>query len=427
MPWDKKHKRYRNIFSKFTAYAPLTLPTIAGLIPKDLNIEIEACDEMIEDAEKYLKNTYDIVMFSFITPSSSRAYYLSQQFRERGAYTVFGGYHTTFIPEEARNFADTIIIGEGEISIPMFINDYLKGDPKDSYYNPNIMQEHRKTPDRSILKKHKYSKVPTIIASKGCPNKCEFCAINKMSNNVPRCIKDVIDEMKSLKSKQYIFFDPNFFGNKEYAIKLMQQMKALKINWIGCATLNTAFNDELMDLAKESGCLGLLVGIESLNLKSLKSVNKGFVDPNRCKEAIERIQKRGISVNGCFVLGFDSDTEEELMELPRKAEYLKLNLVRYSVLTPTPNSSLYKRLESEGRIMTSDWSKYTQNEVVFTPKNISKEKLQEIYKYCWEESFKISSIYRRTKGMNEMNFYEKILLLAINIGFKFVGKDEYKS
>lgn len=422
MPWDKSHKRYKNLFSRFTAYAPLTLPTLAGLIPKESDIIVHACDEMVEDGEKYLNNKYDVVMMSFITCSSNRAYELSKSFREKGSYIVFGGYHTTFMPDEAKEYADTIIIGEGEISIPKFINDFRNNRAEKVYHYPNIQESDRKRPDRSVLKKHKYSNVPTILANKGCPNNCEFCAISKMANRVPRCIADVIDEMKSLKKRKFIFFDPNFLGNKKYAMELMKEMIPMKIKWIGCATINTAFDDELLDMAKASGCIGLLVGIESLNSVSLESVNKGFVDPNKCKEAIGRIQQRGISVNGCFILGFDSDTEEDLLSLPKQAEYLNLNLVMYYILTPRPNSKLYNSLESEDRILTKDWSNYTQNKTVFKPKNMSQERLDQLHDFCWNESYKLKNIIRRAINLENDTIYQKILLLLINIGFKFVEK-----
>ena len=427
MPWDRKHGRYRNAFSKLTAYAPLTLPTLAGIIPRDGDTEIKACDEMIENAEKYLKFKYDIVMLSFITPSSARAYELAEKFRHNGAYIVAGGYHPTFIPEEAAEHADTVIIGEGEIAVPKFIEDYKNGCPKKIYHYPDVTAEDRKRPDRTVLKKQKYSGVMTMIASKGCPNNCGFCAINKMSNRVPREISDVIAEMKESKRKQFIFFDPNFFGDREYAAALMNEMAKLKIKWMGTATINAAFDDEMMELAKKSGCFGLLVGIESINSASLKDVNKGFVKPDRCKEAIERFHRYGISINGCFILGFDEDTEEELLSLPKRAEELKLNLVRYAVLTPTPNSDIFKKLSAEGRILTDDWSRYTQNEVVFRPKNMSAERLAEIYGQVWRESFKFKNIFRRVRSMNYTGLWGKFVILCVNIGFKFVGADDFKA
>lgn len=425
MPWDKSHRRYRNLFSKFTAYAPLTLPTLAGLFPQEEGLVIEACDEMIEDAGKYYDREYDLVLLSFITPSSLRAYEIAAHFRGKGVYVAAGGYHPTFLPEEVAEHVDTVIIGEGEISIPLFFEEFKKGSPRKCYHYPDVRAGHRKTPNRSVLKKHKYSGVPTMIASKGCPNHCGFCAINQMSNQVPRCIGDVIAEMKALKKRQFIFFDPNFFGNRDYALALMAEMEKLKINWIGAAVINSAFDSELMAAAQRSGCLGLLVGLESLNRHSLAGVGKSFVDPGRVKEAVGIMQSYGISVNGCFVLGFDSDTEEELLSLPEQAAYLNLNLVRYSVLTPTPDSDLFKQLVAEDRILTTDWSRYTQNEVVFRPKNMTPERLAEIYQYVWEESFRMKNIVKRTMGMENQSLYAKMLVFFINVGFKFVGKDEF--
>ena len=164
----------------------------------------------------------------------------------------------------------------------------------------------------------------------------------------------VLEEIKSLKAKIIIFFDPNFFAIRDYAIELMKELKKLKIRWSGSATINVAFDEELMQLAEESGCKGLLVGLESLNPKTLKENKKGFNDPNKYKEAIEIMQKHKIAVNGCFVLGLDGDTEELLLSIPEQINYLNLNLARFAVLTPVPNSNLYKRLDKENRIIIKD-------------------------------------------------------------------------
>ena len=215
LPWDLDHGRYRSKFSALVSYQPLTLATLASLVPKELNAEIDVLDEMVQKNKKAKKH-YDIVAISFVTSESRRAYELAKMYKERGSYVVFGGYHTTFMPNEAKKHADTIIIGAAEIAFPMFLKDFKRGKPKRVYEYQNIKPCDIGVPNRDILPKRKYVKFPTIIASRGCPNNCEFCAISKMWKCEGREVGKVIDEIKGLKSKNMIFFDPNFFGNREY-------------------------------------------------------------------------------------------------------------------------------------------------------------------------------------------------------------------
>ena len=203
----------------------------------------------------------------------------------------------------------------------------------------------------------------------------------------------------------------------------MKELKKLKIKWAGSATINCAFDEELMTLAEESGCKGLLVGLESLNKETLKKSSKGFNDPNKYKEAIEIMHKHKIAVNGCFVLGLDGDTEELLMSLPEQINYLNLNLARFSVLTPVPNSPLFKKLEKENRLLTKDWSKYTQHHAVYKPTNMSPERLEEIYNYVWKETYKFKNIIKRVKGLKNNSLSEKVICFGANIGFKYLGMD----
>ena len=423
MPWDKRHHRYKGILSMFVSYPPLTLPTIAALIPEELNANIEIYDE-ITGYKKHFKKKYDVVFISAMSCSCDRAYELAEFFKREGSYIVMGGYHATFMPEEVSKHADTVIKGLAEKAVPQFFKDYLKNKPKKIYDMQNIEPDDYKIPRRDLLPKFKYAPTPTIIANRGCTNNCGFCAISKLNINQPRKVSSVIEELKGLKKKLVIFFDPNFFCNRKYALELMEEMAKLKIRWMGTATINTAFDEELMEAAEKSRCMGLLVGIESMSQKNLNDSNKKFVQLSKVKEAISIMQKHGISVNGCFVLGFDHDTKESLLSLPEQAKELNLNLVRYSVLTPVPNSTLYKKMEEEGRIITHDWFNYSQNKVVFKPKNMTPEELEEIYEKVWKESYTMKSIISRAIHVPTKHFYMKFVCFCINFGFKFLGKDQ---
>ena len=328
------------------------------------------------------------------------------------------------MPEDASKHADSIIIGAAEYSWPKLLNDYINGVPEKIYDNQEINSKDIPSPNRDVIPKRKYLKYPTVIANRGCKNNCEFCAISKMWQKCsPKPVQDVINEIKKLKSKIIVFFDPNFFGIREYSINLMKELEKLKIEWVGSATINVAFDTELMEYAKKSGCKGLLVGLESLNKESLKKSNKSFNDPNKYKEAIGIMQDYGISVNGCFVLGMDEDTEEELLSIPEQVNYLNLNLARFAILTPVPNSSLYNSFLEQGRIINTNWDDYTQHKAVFMPKNMSPERLEEIYKYVWKETYKLKNIITRVKNIPDKGIKEKLIGLGANIGFKYLGMD----
>jgi len=128
-----------------------------------------------------------------------------------------------------------------------------------------------------------------------------------------------------------------------------------------------------------------------------------------------------LRVNGCFVLGLDGDTEELLLSIPEQINYLNLNLARFAVLTPVPNSNLYKRLVKENRIIIKDWSKYTQHIAVFTPKNMTKERLEKIYRQVWKETYSWKNIFKRVKSLKHNTLGEKLICLGANIGFKYLG------
>ena len=253
LPWEKDYIAYRDKFSNLLTYAPITLVTLAGLVPPELNAEIEICDEMVQKLD-YNKN-YDIVAISFVTSSSIRAYEIAKKFKEKGSYIVFGGYHTTFMPEEASKYADTIIIGQGEKSFPQFLLDYAKGEPENQYKMTCVMASDYKIPRRDLLPKRGYLNVPCVIANSGCSNKCEFCAMSAVNPPNPRLIGDVINEIKTLNSKRIIFFDPNFFQDRQYALELMGELEKLKIRWGSNSTVTTAFDDELVKAAQKSGCM----------------------------------------------------------------------------------------------------------------------------------------------------------------------------
>lgn len=348
--WNEKEHSYRSRFSSLLSYPSLTLAVIYSLIPDDVFERIDVVDE-ISQTVCYDKEHYDLVMISFDTSSAFTAYKHCAEFKRRGAYVVCGGYHATALPDEVALHCDTVISGPAEISVPEFIKDFLGGAPKKLYRNFDVCPADFPIPARDKITKRKKLKIPALTANRGCPNHCVYCSMGMMWKNDPRPIESVVSEIKALKSKMVIFYDPNFFVRREYALELMRALSPLKILWAANATADIGYDHEMLSAARESGCRGFLIGLESMNSQSLKGVAKSFNDTDKYKDIIDNIHKYGIAVNGCFVIGFDSDTEEELLALPERVDKLGLDLCRFSVLTPYPGTPLFNNLKRQVRIL----------------------------------------------------------------------------
>lgn len=420
--WNENEGAYRSRFSGLLSYPSLTLTTIYSLIPKGVFEKIDVVDENSQRVE-YDKMKYDVVMISFDTSSSFTAYKHCQAFKERGSYVVCGGYHATALPEEVLEHCDTVIVGPAEISIPKFVDDFVQGQPKKQYKNFDVCAADYAIPARDKITLRKKLKIPAIIADRGCDNCCKYCSMRVMWKSNPRPVEAVAKEIKELKTRMVIFYDPNFFGKREYALELMEALKPLKILWACNATADFGHDHELMQAAYESGCRGVLIGLESLNSQSLTNVAKHYRDVDKYKEIIDNIHSHNIAVNGCFVLGFDDDTEEELLALPERVDKLGLDLCRFAVLTPYPGTRLYEEYERNGRIATKEWYRYNQHNAVFEPSNMSAERLNEIYRKVWKESYTWRKVFKRTFSSPWRKNLYVFILLGANIGFKFIGID----
>lgn len=422
--WDSEEKLFRSKSSRLFTYTSLTLASLYSTIPKGTFKRIDIIDEHSQTVD-YDRRRYDVVMISFDTSSAVTAYRHCREFRKRGAYVVCGGYHATALPQEAARYCDTVISGPAELTVPKFIRDYIAGVPKPFYRDTHVCAADFPVPSRDKVKDRNTLNIPAVIADRGCINACRYCSMASMWKSDPRSVESVINEIRSLHTKMLIFFDPNFFGKREYAMKLMKALKPLKILWVGNATADFGYDHELMQAAYDSGCRGVLIGFESLNEDSLKSVNKSFPKADKYRRLIKNIHSHGIAVNGSFVLGFDNDTEEQIRALPAFIDRLGLDLCRFAILTPYPGTAVYKQMEREGRLLTYNWRLYNQHHTVFRPKNLTPEKLDKLYRNAWKKAFSWKSIIRRVHG-SPCKGITKLILLGANIGFRNmkIGKSE---
>lgn len=421
MPRLGLYKKGRG-FRKNLTYAPLTLTTLASLVPKELNAEMRIIDEGVEECNyDYLKP--DIVCLTGITGHILRSYEIADSFRRRGITVIMGGVHTTLMPEEAQQHADSAIVGHAYRTFPQALMDWQGRRLKGYYKDNNPCFEGIPIPRRDLLNKKGYITINTTQAVFGCPCNCEFCVISvTKSGYYHRPIPEVVEEIKALKSKLVLFLDPSPIEDKNYSKELYSQLIPLRINWMGLSTSRIIDDDELLTLAHKSGCAGLLIGFESVSEKSLRKMNKNFNSLEKHYRLVTELHKRNIAIMGCFVFGSDEDDKTVFKETVDFCLKTGIDLPRFTVYTPFPTTELFNRLKSEGRILTTNWSKYNCQNVVFQPKKMTVEELEDGLEYAWKECYKINNIMRRL-----LNARTRLLWMVVaNMGYRFYSCDHAK-
>ena len=421
MPRAKLYQKGRG-FRKNLRYAPLTLTTLAGLVLKELKAEIRVIDEGVELAD-YSTIKADLVGITCITGTSSRAYELADYFRSKSISVVLGGPHPTLMPKEAIKHADSVAIGIANRIWPQMLIDFKNNKLKKFYKDECINLQGLPLPRRDLLKKSGYISINTVQAVYGCPYKCEFCVTQIIGRGYHhRPIPEVINEIKKLKSKLIFFLDPSPMEDKEYAKELYRQMIPLKKKWMGLSTTRIYDDEELFDLIAKSGCIGLLIGFESVSQKSLTKMNKNFNTAEKYKDFIKKLHKKGIAVQACFVFGSDEEDKTIFKDTVDFIIETGLDLPRFTVSTPFPGTPLYQRLKNENRILTEDWSKYNAQNVVFKPKNMSVKELQDGLEWAWKETYKTKNIIKRL-AISKTRLWVTIIS---NIGYKMYAHDLHK-
>ena len=423
LPHDGTY-HYRGFFKRSISYAPLTLTSLAALTPRELGAHIDILDEGVTPPGSYDGKKYDIVGITGTTSAAPRAYALAAYWKARGAHVVLGGSHVTLMPDEALEHGDTVCVGLGERIWPRFLGDYAAGRPGRLYrHEPCGGDLSLPVPRRDLLSAGGYMPVTTVLANRGCVHACEFCSLTAQwgRSGLARPLEEVVEEMTNLArqgNKRFIFLDPSMYSRRDYACRLFEALIPLRIKWSGLATLNMADDLEFLELAARSGCKGILSGLESVNEQTMPTIGKALNEPRRYKEQIAKLHENDISVLGCFVLGFDEDTEAGLRRNIAEILDLGLDVPRFSALTPFPGTALFKRLDEEGRILHRDWSHYDTERVVFHPSRMSPQTLQRLLHEAWNAAYSLRQIAGRSFARSE----DMLMRLAINLGFRFYEK-----
>jgi radical SAM superfamily enzyme YgiQ (UPF0313 family) len=398
----------------------LALFIIEGLTPKEHQVKIIEEEYMKIDLEE----DCDLVGISCMTSNAKRAYHLATEFRKRGKTVVLGGVHPTILPDEALQYADSVVIGEAEDAWPMLLKDYENNDLKKKYHCPDPDLSVYIPKNFSSLKSKRVLNIIPLMTTKGCPYACDFCCVSdlfgKEVRHVP--IENIVRDIKEAKAKNFIFLDDNIIGQPKYAKELFKAIKPLKIKWVGQASISFAKDTELMQLAADSGCRVLFIGLESVTEVQLQKMKKLNNDVKELEEAIKKIKKMGILIHASMIFGFDTDTEESFDDTLRFLMKNKISSVSFNVLTPYPGTKTHAEMESAGRLLTNDWNFYDHNTVVFKPKLMTPLQLQLGKLNVRKQFYKRSSVFSRFWG----NLYSPALFFLTNYGHMRQVKIEEK-
>ena len=418
-----KHS-WRKIIS---GYPIITLPHLAAITPDKHSVKI--INENYESID--FDEDFDIVGITCYTMTAPRVYEIADEFRKCGKTVILGGYHPTAMPDEAKQHADSVIKGMAEVNWVRALDDFEKGELKPIYERDHNFDISKVPPLRRDLIKHNPF-LGAIQTTRGCSNRCEFCAISSFCGNVikQRPVKDVIDEIKNMPNKIFIFHDPHLTLHRKYAQEIFKEMIRQKVNkgWVANGTTNILANvdEEFLNLARKSGCVEWFVGFESISQEALNNIKKNQNKVEDFKRMIKRVHDHGMTIQGGIIFGFDEDTNNIFDTTIATINDWELDVLEANILTPYPGTPLFERLNNEGRILTRDWSRYNQVDVVFQPKNMTVEELYNGSRKVAKEFYSpINLINKISKMVLTTKKFYGVIPLATSLAFRRYYKRDF--
>ena len=403
---------------------PLAPATLAGLTPRDAETEIRFYDDRSELIP--YDEPADLVAMSVETYTAKRSYQIASEFRRRGVPVVMGGFHPTLIPEEASEYAESIVVGEAEGLWPDVLDDFRNGRLRRVYRRADRPNLSGLRPDRSIFAGKRYLPVGLVEAGRGCQFRCEFCAIQSYfhSTQTRRPVDEIIDEIRRIKKPLIFFVDDNITGNMEQAKEFFRALIPLKIRWVSQASINAAHDEEFLQLLKASGCQALLIGFETLNPQNLNKMKKSFnTMKGGYEKALANLRRFGIGLYVTFILGYDEDNRDTFRETLAFAKRHRFFLAAFNHLLPFPGTPLYDRLQKEGRLLFDKWwldPGYRYGMAPFVPRGMTAEDVKARCIGARRAFYSFSSILRRGMDfqVNGANLFMWAHFFPINLLFR---------
>jgi radical SAM superfamily enzyme YgiQ (UPF0313 family) len=370
-----------NMFGKQSAdaMAPLIFAIIKALTPDDITIIF--CDENVEKIPDILDA--EVIAMTVDTFNAKRAFQLAEACRQRGQKVIMGGFHPTMLPEECLNCADTVVIGDAEDTWPRIIEDLKNQTLQRKYYSKNDSDLSAIVYDNSVYQGKRYNDIAMVQFSRGCRFSCDFCSVHAFYKDTIRCKnpETIVSEIQKRKEKLIFFIDDNLFAEEKKVRELCEALIPLKKKWFCQISIDAAKNIELLKLMKQSGCLAVLIGFESLSKDNLKLMKKTANLQNvDYSQIITNIYSCHLMIYATFVVGYDFDSGNSIRDLLKFTLKNRFFIANFNPLMPMPGTKLYQRLKEDNKLVSECWwldETYKYGDALLIPKQMTEEELKQ--------------------------------------------------
>lgn len=403
----------KTLLTTFSILPTLQARELAAITPQQHSVSV--VNERYADID--YSTAYDVVLINFVTSTAPRAYAIADSFRKNNIPVVLSGFHASGLPEEAKQHADSVLIGRNEQAWVRILHD-IEQKKLQSFYHAPPYEASQHLPTTKVNLPG-FVMTGAVEATRGCPYRCEFCPETNIQGGdtyYKRPISEVIAEIKTIPQKTLMFYDTSLTIDPVYTKELFRNMKGLGKKFFCNGNVDVLANDaELVRLSKEAGCVAWLVGFESISQNTLQVIGKKTNIVDDYVAAVRNIHKNHMVVIGDFMFGFDTDTPAVFTQTLKFIKDLDIDVADFSILTPFPGTPLFRKLEEENRILTKDWNYYNMGHVVFKPKQMTSEELhlgvQQMYRDYYAPLYTVKRIGKNLfRGM-----YPFMVVLARNM------------
>ncbi len=384
-------------FGKHVLTPSLALTSFAATTPEHWRIEY--WDENLLHGRPPFQPFPQVVGITVHLTFARRAYELADWYRARGAKVVLGGLHVLSCPEECAPHADAMALGDGVQLWPRILRDVEAGCLQSRYlatYENDYADD--PSPRRSILPRQSFLTTTSLIATRGCHNRCGFCYLATDGLRMPyrmRHPSQVAAEFAADQQPYAVFIDNNLGSRRDYLHELCNALRPLNKIWSAAVSIDVTDDPALIRNMALAGCTGVFVGFESLSDDNLTEAHKKTPKTSDYARRVRMLHDNGIQVNGSFVLGFDHDRKDTFVRTAEWVEENRLECATFHILTPYPATPLFRQMEAQGRLLHRDWTLYDTGHAVFRPKRMTAEELEQGYAWIYQRLFSHASIWRR--------------------------------
>jgi radical SAM superfamily enzyme YgiQ (UPF0313 family) len=384
---------------KYSLFPPLGLATLAAYLPGDDDVRI--VDEHVErfdPAEAAGAGLPDLVVIQVYITSARRSYELADWYRARGVFVALGGLHVTSLPDEAAGHADAIFLGPGEDTWPVFLSDLRRRATLARYTSKERTLVKLPPIRRDLIQRHRYLVPNSIVVSRGCPHHCDFCYKDAFFEGgrsfYTQAVDDALAEIDRLPGRHLYFLDDHLLGNRRFALELFEGMRGMGRVFQAASTVDAVLAPDLLEAAAGAGLRSLFVGFESVNAANLAPQRKRQNIGRDYGAVARRIHDAGVMVNASFVFGMDEDGPDVFGRTVDWAVAQGIETATFHIMTPYPGTGLYRRIEAEGRIVHRDWERYDTRHVVYEPRGMTAEQLEDGYWRAYRDFYRWGALWR---------------------------------